>query len=102
MIDFISLNTNLLPFLLMFLLGVLFLLIAPISYRMRKKVLIILPTTILGYNKYEKIILIAGVFLVAWSLFSIEKKCRKEGYNTYVTELNGTRTVERIFPGSYD
>ncbi len=102
MIDFIAINMNLLPFFIMFMTGMLFLLIAPISFRIRTKAIIILPTTILRYHKYEKLLLVVGAILVAWSLLSLERKCSTDGYNTYITDVNGKRRIERIIPGSYD
>lgn len=96
--EHVIINPHLAPFIICFLIAFPLVIFAPIHHMWRKRKIIVTPKDLMKYSKLEKILLISGIVLAVLGILGSAIVTEKYGYNVVVTEIDGTRNVERIKP----
>jgi len=98
MASLLSTNPILIPFVSLFLIGLIILALAPMAYMARKRKHVILPTDVIKYNSREMLMLFIGIVLAITGIFAIGVIFDKYGYDVVNTNEDGTKNIEHIGP----
>ncbi len=95
-IEFLINNPHLLPFFLLFFLGFVLIIIAPIHYRFITKStqLSLTLKDFFQYSKFQKTLVFIGCLCLLIGILGSTHVSEKYGYNRVIIDIHGNRTIE--------
>ena len=100
--DLLILNPHFIPFVGCFIIGFVFIVLAPLHYRGRTKKLFLSPIDIFKYNEVESKMLIYGVIFGLVGILGLVLIDSNYGHRIKITDIHGNTRVERVWPQGHN
>ena len=98
---FLYMNFHIAPFIIAFFAGFILLVLAPLTYQLRKKKLFITPLDVLRYDDLERRLLLWGAILAFGGIVGAAIITESYGYNYRFTDINGKTSIVNSKDGQY-